>query len=242
MKRIHVIIGLLIILLLLITFHSKSENAGSINSKNLSNEAVQNIASVYANTTGTAIFNNIQATGKITGKLDGDVIGNVTGNIKGDVTGNVTGNIKGNVDGDVSGNFIGKIYSSTYVTNVKDNNRYVFDVSEDKSFIIAPMKSDKSGWDSENGVKIIDSVIESRAIVGKIVPSAWNHTTFTEHAVKYFKQTDPDGTHITFVFRNSNNVWIISFIKLDNYIIGYRHQEHGNFKNGDIKWFREIGK
>ncbi len=75
MKRIHIIIVLLIILLLIITFHAQSENAGTVNSnsKNLSNEAVQNIASVYANTTGTATFNNVRVTGNIEIKGDADI-------------------------------------------------------------------------------------------------------------------------------------------------------------------------
>jgi hypothetical protein len=60
MKTKHIIIGLIIVLVVLF-FVQKKEHAGSTQA--LSNEAVQNIAKVYADTTGTATFNNTKATG-----------------------------------------------------------------------------------------------------------------------------------------------------------------------------------
>ena len=65
MKTKHIIIGLLILMIVLFLMQNK-EHAGSTASVKLSNEAIQNIATVYANTDGTATFNNIKATGTAT--------------------------------------------------------------------------------------------------------------------------------------------------------------------------------
>jgi hypothetical protein len=62
----------------------------------MSSEAIQNIANLYANTTGTAIFNNIRSTGKIIGNLTDDVSGNLTGNVTGNVTGKLMSNDNNN--------------------------------------------------------------------------------------------------------------------------------------------------
>jgi outer membrane lipoprotein SlyB len=248
MKKIHIIIVLLIILLLIITIRSQSENAGTVNSnsKNLSNEAVQNIASVYANTIGTATFNNLRATGKITGNLDGDVKGNLTGNVTGNVIGNVNGDIRGNITGSVIGSVIGQ----ANIRDKQNNNDYLIFVEENTNALsITPRKSDKSDYDwskrlnIENGNMTINGIINARAIVGgSTTINSWRQRSFPEYAATQFRRSDPDGTHKTFIFRksDSNHVWIISFIKLENFIIGYRHQEHKNFKNGDTDWMREI--
>lgn len=62
------IIGLLIILIFLILY-KKQENAGSTDMSSgslaYSTEAVQNISKVYADTSGTATFNNVQITGNL---------------------------------------------------------------------------------------------------------------------------------------------------------------------------------
>jgi microcystin-dependent protein len=72
METKHIIIGLLILLVVLFLMQNK-EHAGS--TQPLSNEAVQNIAKVYADTSNTATFNNVRITGGITGSL------NVDGNV-----------------------------------------------------------------------------------------------------------------------------------------------------------------
>ena len=83
---------LLLILLLLILFNYKQEN--NVDSLvPLSNEAIQNISSVYNNQ--DMKVTNMTATGIIKGNLRGDV----SGNVRGDVSGNVTGNVKGDVIG-----------------------------------------------------------------------------------------------------------------------------------------------
>ena len=71
MKTKHIIIGLLILLVVLFLMQNK-EHAGSTASVKLSNEAIQNIATVYADTNNTATFNNIKATSdlNITGNLN----------------------------------------------------------------------------------------------------------------------------------------------------------------------------
>ncbi len=60
MKTKYIIITLIIVLVILF-FVQKKEHAGSTQA--LSNEAIQNIAKVYADTTGTAAFNNLTANG-----------------------------------------------------------------------------------------------------------------------------------------------------------------------------------
>lgn len=60
MKRILVIIILVLILVFILSKENKSEH---LDSSNLSSEAIQNISSVYANTSGQAVFNNIKVTG-----------------------------------------------------------------------------------------------------------------------------------------------------------------------------------
>ena len=65
MKTKYIIIGLAILLVILFFVQNK-EHAGSTTSKtqNLSNEAIQNIAKIYADTIQTASFNNLNVTGK----------------------------------------------------------------------------------------------------------------------------------------------------------------------------------
>jgi microcystin-dependent protein len=82
MKTKHIIIGL-IILVGILFFTQNKEHAGSVpppstpSTPNLSNEAVQNIAKIYADTNNEAVFNNIKVTGNINvagnTKLNGDV-------------------------------------------------------------------------------------------------------------------------------------------------------------------------
>ena len=71
MKTKHIIIGLLILLVVLFLMQKK-EHAGSTASVKLSNEAIQNIATIYADTNNTATFNNIKANSdlNITGNLN----------------------------------------------------------------------------------------------------------------------------------------------------------------------------
>ncbi len=83
MKIKHIIIFLIVVLLVL--FFTQQKEHLSSKTPNLSSEAVQNIAKVYADTKESAYFNNINTTGN----MRGNVIGNVTGNLKGDVTGNI---------------------------------------------------------------------------------------------------------------------------------------------------------
>jgi len=67
----------LLIILILLTVYKKQENAGNIasvsvaqTSPSYNTEAVQNIASVYAESTNsTSTFNNIRVTGNNDGKL-----------------------------------------------------------------------------------------------------------------------------------------------------------------------------
>jgi hypothetical protein len=75
MKTKYIIIGLVIILLVLF-ITQKKEHSGSVtpSAPQLSNEAIQNIARIYADTNNTATFNNLNTTGDIT--VSGDIKGN----------------------------------------------------------------------------------------------------------------------------------------------------------------------
>jgi hypothetical protein len=69
MKTKHIIFGLIIFVLLFFLIQNK-EHAGSgstppVSTPQLSNEAVQNIAKIYADTNNEAVFNNVKITGKL---------------------------------------------------------------------------------------------------------------------------------------------------------------------------------
>ena len=66
MHRNHIIILFIIVIIILYLLNNRKENAGNVSATSLSNEAIQNISSVYANTTGTASFNNLVVTGAFT--------------------------------------------------------------------------------------------------------------------------------------------------------------------------------
>ena len=115
MKTKHIIVSLIIVLVILF-FVQKKEHAGSTPppTQNLSNEAIQNIAKIYADTNNEVIFNNVKTTGKITGNFTG----NVTGNL-------VSPDSKYSLNVDNSGNlslFNEKTKMGTYVLTDSNNN------------------------------------------------------------------------------------------------------------------------
>lgn len=121
MKTKHIIVSLIIVLVILF-FVQKKEHAGTVpapsSTLNLSNEAIQNIAKIYADTNNTATFNNINTIGKITGNFTGNVTGNVTGNL-------VSPDSKYSLNVDNSGNlslFNEKTKMGTYVLTDSNNN------------------------------------------------------------------------------------------------------------------------
>jgi hypothetical protein len=72
-----------------------------------SNEAIQNIAKIYADASGTVVFNNVNTIGMINGNVTGNLTGNVTGNVIGNLQGNLTGKANINtLSSDVSNNAI----------------------------------------------------------------------------------------------------------------------------------------
>jgi hypothetical protein len=85
MSRNQIIMIVLLIVIILIFINNKSEHVESTppatppattpSVPNLSAEAIQNIAKIYADSNNIAIFNNIRATGKITGDFSGNVAG-----------------------------------------------------------------------------------------------------------------------------------------------------------------------
>jgi len=95
---------LIIIILTILFLYKTQENITSESGKTLSDEALQNIASVYntqnmivtnLNATNQAIFKDTKMSGNlnVSGTITGNVVGNLTGNVVGNVVGNVTGNI-----------------------------------------------------------------------------------------------------------------------------------------------------
>jgi hypothetical protein len=94
-----------------------------------SNEAIQNIAKIYSDATGTVTFNNVNVNGSIvsSGNITGNLVGNVNGNLSGDVNGNVNGNLVGNVNGSLlspNGNYKLQIDNSgvIHVLDVSNND------------------------------------------------------------------------------------------------------------------------
>jgi len=66
MEKSHIIIVLLIIIIILVmNLYNKKENITSDSGKTLSDEALQNIAKVYGDTSGTVSFNNVNITGNL---------------------------------------------------------------------------------------------------------------------------------------------------------------------------------
>ncbi len=116
MKNKYIIICL-IFLLLIIFFIQKKEYLETTSLK-ISDEAVQNIAKVYADSKQTAYFNNIQVKGTLMSKLTGDVSGNITGRL-------LSPNGKFSLDIDNSGNlslFNGTNKVGTYILFDTTNN------------------------------------------------------------------------------------------------------------------------
>jgi len=89
----NIIFGLIIILAILFLY-KKQENAQSDSGKTLSDEALQNIASVY-NTQNMTITNLI--TTNLANIKNAQISGNL--NVSGTITGNVVGNVKGDING-----------------------------------------------------------------------------------------------------------------------------------------------
>ncbi len=63
MKTKHIVIIVIIIIILLLLSQKSKENLDTTSTPTLSNEAIQSIANVYANTTGTVNVNNLNVTG-----------------------------------------------------------------------------------------------------------------------------------------------------------------------------------
>jgi hypothetical protein len=156
MKTEHIIIGLIILMVVLFLMQKK-EHAGSTQA--LSNEAVQNIAKVYADTTGTATFNNTKATGT----SDFNIIRGY-----GEATFNSTSTFKGG-KGDIGGthfpwwdgtNFIrgptqidGLVKMNKGFTALSPNNQYELKITDDGNLVIS--KSDGTlKWASNNTANI----------------------------------------------------------------------------------------
>ncbi len=172
MKTKHIIIALIIILVVLF-FFQKKEHVESTSSSNLSSEAIQNIAKVYADINGTTIFNNIKVTGKVSGKttMNDDVLFNGNTTFKSSVAGSPThfphsdgkNYIRGTtiIDGDTtfSKSITGNIFSPNgqYYLSVEDNGTLVL---RDKN------NSNKAVWNSA------DTVIAKKAYG---IKSPWHY-------------------------------------------------------------------
>jgi hypothetical protein len=147
MKTEHIIIGL-IILMVVLFFMQKKEHAGSTQA--LSNEAVQNIAKVYADTTGTATFNNTKTTGESTfngmTSFKGSSLGpthipysNGENYIRG--TTNIDGNVKMN----------GLVEINNGFTALSPNKEYKLTIGDDGNLVIFK-KDGTVAWASFNTI------------------------------------------------------------------------------------------
>ena len=149
MKTKHIIIGLIIVLVVLF-FVQKKEHAGS--TQPLSNEAIQNIAKVYADTTGTVTFNNIKTNGEST-------FGGMT-SFKGNSSGPThfpfadgKNYIRGDTQIDGATTVNGLIKMNNGFTALSPNKQYELKIGDDGNLVIS--KSDGSVlWDSFNTAKI----------------------------------------------------------------------------------------
>ena len=122
-----------------------------------SNEAVQNIAKIYADASGTVTFNNIRILGNV------DVSGITTLNNKLNVTGETTvGNLKGqNIYGDLYGNLYGELSSPSrkYKISMQNNGDVsIYGVDEQRN--VAAIG--KTGIYGVNGGVMVNSVIASK--------------------------------------------------------------------------------
>jgi len=244
MNRTHIIIGLLIVLVIIYFSQTQRENLENSNALTLSNEAIQNIASVYASIESEAKFNKIKSTGGITGNLTGDVSGNLTGDV---TSKNINTHNLNSFNLNISSNALDKnkyFVGSTPETTDKDKSQYLY---------IAPRKEDDKDWDltkefeihKSGDVKINGGIINLRFLPAeyKVIPSnEWDWPFFGKYALTFFKKSDPNGAHKTFLFRNgtTNNLWLLTYFKIENRIALVQHTEYKNFANKDGNWYFDI--
>jgi hypothetical protein len=234
MKTKHIIIGL-IILVGILFFIQKKEHAGSVpppttpttpSIPNLSNEAIQNIAKIYADTNNEAVFNNIKVTGNTNLKTlsvsDNSTVNNLNVNGNSSVTGNsvITGTL------DVSGKTIFKNQVNFKGAGIDMQTHFPY--SDGKNYIRGTTQVD-------GNLNITDAYnLTSRVLPGTVVEANGNNYTwpnFGNIAKSYFKRSDPDGTFkiISFYDKPGNRVWILGYIKIGIQILMFQLQEHGSF-------------
>ena len=160
MKLKHVLIIILFILIV-IFLYNKQEHLDATTPP-LSNEAIQNIASVYNNQ--NLVVTNMNATGTIRGKYIGDLSGNVTGNLSGNVTGDLSGNVTGKVFGDLSGNNI----NIRKINNVSlDIPKYVWGVSPSQHIFRCVEPCTTGEWAEPNSnARLVDITVGKDYIYG----------------------------------------------------------------------------
>jgi outer membrane lipoprotein SlyB len=136
------ILLILILIVIIITFTQQERATSTADTNSYSSEAIANIAKVYADTSGTAMFNNIKVTGNVTGNVNGDLSGNVKGNVTGNLTGNVNGNLTGNVNGILTGN----IGSTTKGLLVSNNGKFQLTMQDNGDMAIYDVDQAKNIW------------------------------------------------------------------------------------------------
>ena len=163
MKTEHkVIVVVLLIIIGFLFFNNQSEHVDNVAPQTLSNEAIQNIVSVYANTTGTSTFNNLNVTNNLKSSSL-DVSGNT--NIRGALS------INGIIEIDSSGNIstLGNISANKIIPKVSNNIAKYIQVGYDPSFGI----TNNNRWtiNQVNAYDISGSDVAKNKPVTKIIGS-----------------------------------------------------------------------
>ncbi len=202
MKTKYIIIGLVIILVIIFLIQKKEHITSSSPPTNLSSEAIQNIAKVYADITKTVEFNNIKTTGNATFKKLNVIENSILNNL------NVSGNLIASGDSIISGDSVINGNLDVNGTAKFKNNSIIADNNGNNIIMGKTLIS--------GDVDIIGnlSTVSSKAKV--IEPSAADWLVITQAATKEFKISDPDGTYKIIAFKRGGVNWFTIYIKMGN--------------------------
>jgi hypothetical protein len=206
--KIELIIIFLLIVILLYFNNKKSEHITPLYT--LSNESIQNIASIYSNSNDRVVFNNL----KILKNLEVDISANIiNANINNANIDNA--NIKsGNIDN-------AKILKSLQV----DSSANIMNAKINNVNITSKLTMDDTG------------IFSSRILPGFYTKNVtWDFPSFGRAVVKKFKRTDPDGSVIFAALHVDDYVWIVGYIKVGNAILLFKLQQHSNISSIDDGW------
>jgi hypothetical protein len=206
--KVEIIVILILIVIFLYFNNKKSEHLATLNS--LSNESIQNIASVYSNTNNSVTFNNV----KILKNLQVDTSANI---------------INANID---NANIDNANIKSANIDNVNilkklqvDTSANIMDAKINNANITSKLTMDDTG------------IFSSRILPGFYTKDVtWDFPSFGNAVVRKFKRTDPDGSVIFAALHVNDHVWIVGYIKVGNAILLFKLQEHAGVSSIDNGW------